>query len=161
MSSLRVDEFIDKFITVRLLLFILFVGWGYCLWPGLKWFRVEEKVHKAYSPVVWALYDYEEDNGVRAPSLQALIPRYIESLPSLPFVISEEYSLRDRGDWQFDVRVRLCGEVRVFRSRGSNSYSEQDDCEYLGNLHGVWFVLKEQSVRGGTGGVTGRFKSRN
>src|SRR4051812_34235952 len=70
-------------------------------------FSVEDDIHGTFFPVTRALYAYQQEHGRPAESLEALLPKYTDAIPSFELADAPTYRvLPDGQSWELAIRSR-------------------------------------------------------
>jgi hypothetical protein len=135
-----------KKILLGILLFIL-VGvmcFAWILYEAVHRWGVEGRIHGTFFPVVHALFEYEDATGAPAKSLQDLIPKYLDAIPTCSIADSVSYRLLDNGkDWELAIRSTALRKPRVYVHRSNKSFTPEEEKKIVLHYHGVWYVLEE------------------
>jgi hypothetical protein len=116
---------------------------GYKIYDRICWFSLEDNITRAYSPIVNAIYKYQEDNGKRPNSLADIDPEYFKTtLPVKDVVISSKYTKTNKAkEWRISILVKARGITREFLYPSDGKLTEQEKKRSCARCHG-WEILK-------------------
>ena len=104
-------------------------------------FSVEDRIHGTFSPLTRALCTYEEEHGRPAKSLETLLPKYIEMIPSSELTDSPAYRvLPDGRSWELSVHSRALFQPRLYLCRSNSLFSPEETRRIVQQYH-QWTVL--------------------
>jgi hypothetical protein len=97
----------------------------------------EERFCGAFHPVIDALREFQEQNGVPPTTLAQLLPGHLTRLPSAPIADTIEYRLLPDGtDWEISVWSGVRGTPELFVQRSSRVFTAEERQRSVTNFHG-------------------------
>lgn len=125
------------------LLVVCFFGYAY--YRAFKLFGEEDMVSITYTPVVKALDAYKDAKGAFPAELGALVPEYLEEIPSMRGMLRIQYTPSEsRDSCALKLYSRTCGERRVYTSVLGRELNEAEKARDRGEIHG-FHVLRDDS----------------
>lgn len=94
----------------------------------VRQYRVEDKIHRAYGPVVFAIYSYQNKKGCLPQDLVDLLPDCIAALPQTAYVDTAQYRVLDGGgSWELALHSSALPRSRIYLHRSSRQYSREEE----------------------------------
>ena len=109
-------------------------------------FGYEDAIHSDYFPVIAALDRYCADKGHAPGSLDALVPDYLEALPTLTKRITD-IQLRSsplEPNWRLTLTSNATGTLRHYIAESGMPLNEQEQSEVVLQYHDRWYVLEPE-----------------
>ena len=122
---------------------ILFlIGGGlfiFTIYQTTRDFKIEEEIHKTFSPLLDAINNYADINKDPPSTLDKLLPKFITRIPTSKIIENVEYKLINNGkDWE----LKLQGENNIYIYRFTNIYSAEEKKQIIKQYHGNWAVFE-------------------
>lgn len=106
-------------------------------------FSVEDRIHATFFPVTQALYRYAEEQGHPAKTLGALLPKYLDALPTSPLTDALNYSVAADGQtWELSIHSRTLPHPRLYVCRSSQQYAPEEMRRVIFQYHVTWTVFR-------------------
>lgn len=120
-----------------------FVAFGaYQVVHAVHNFAVEDGIHDAFFPVARALYTYQDEHSHPAASLQVLVPKYLDAVPSTKLADKVEYRVSaDDQWWELSIHSRALSRPRVYLCRSTQQFTPEEKHRILLRYHAVWAVF--------------------
>ena len=111
---------------------------------GTRRLRLEDEVPHRFTPVLKAIFNFEDSNGVSPQALSDLVPQFIEVVPTSESIHKVDYTCEPDGtNWLLTVTCQVGQDKRMYCWRTDNSISWPDGWIESGWLHG-WHILKNE-----------------
>ena len=137
--SLKVNLYIFSFCAV---FFFLVVLVSFYVYTNFKKFKQEEVVYETFSPMVEAIYKYQEDYGRSPSSLTDLIPKYINKIPSSDLIKTFVYMpMKNNKCWELKLYDKRHPRL-IYMIRSDNEYSPSEQEHILKQFHSIWTLLE-------------------
>ncbi len=109
----------------------------------VRQYRVEDRIHRAYGPIVCAIYSYQSKKGCLPQALVDLRPDYIADLPHTAYVDTVQYRVLDGGgNWELALHSSALPRSRIYLHRSSRQYSQEEEEHTVLQYHGMWRVIE-------------------
>lgn len=124
------------------LLLALVGGIGIPIYQRVRTFSIENSVHSTFFPVTSALYTYQQEHGRPAESLAALIPKYINAIPSSKLTDSPTYRiLPDGQSWELTIHSSTLSQPRLYICRSTQHFTPEETRRIIIQYHSTWTVF--------------------
>jgi len=128
-------------VLVLLIAGLVTIGWGF--FSALRTFGVEDRIHGTFFPVSVAIDSFAQTNGAPPQTLIELVPTFLASIPTSPYIDNLEYKVVDRTNWIMNAHSKELKPWRTYSWRSSYVFNAEEKSRMLKQFHDVT-VLKDQ-----------------
>lgn len=115
---------------------------GVPVYQRIRAFSVEDSIHGTFFPVTAALYRYQDEHGSPADSLSALVPEYLNAIPSSILADPPHYKVSpDTKSWELLIYSRALAQPRNYICRSTQVFTPEERRRLLIQYHSVWAVF--------------------
>jgi len=134
--------------TKRILLVaaaVLIMGIGTVVWAfftALRTFGIEDRIHGTFFPVGVAIDNFTQANGAPPRTLIELVPAFLPSIPTSPYIDKIEYKVVDGTNWIMNAHSKELKPWRTYSWRSNWTFSDEEKSRMLKQFHDIT-VLKD------------------
>ena len=103
----------------------------------LQAFRVEDKIFHTYWPVTVAIEHYYQTNGVPPRALEQLVPSFIPSVPTSPYIYQLEYRVVGVTNFIMSGHSRTLEQPRIYTWRSDWAFSMEENARLIKQYHNI------------------------
>ena len=119
---------------------VVTIGWGF--FSALRIFGVEDRIHGTFFPVGVAIDNFTQANGAPPRTLMELVPAFLPSIPTSPYIDKIEYKVVDGSNWIMNAHSKELKPWRTYAWRSNWIFSDEEKSRMLKQFHDVT-VLKD------------------
>lgn len=107
---------------------------------GMHRLRLEDEVPHIYVPVMKAIWNFTDSNGVAPSALSDLVPAFLPALPTSPVVEAVSYQrMEDRTNWVLSIRAKVGHDRWTYLQETV----PQRESRKVKRIHG-WQIIEEE-----------------
>jgi hypothetical protein len=114
------------------------------LFKSYRIFEIEDRVHGTFFPVYTAIQRFTLTNGIPPSSLDQLVPSFLTSIPTSPYVWKLDYKPVDVSNWIMNAHSKALQPARIYSWRSDWTVNDTERTNVLKIYHNI-AVLKEQN----------------
>lgn len=124
---------------------VLLMSAAFCyrVYRHFRWQQIGDQIHETYLSVTAAIRAYERIEGRPPEALSDLVPTYLKERPTCPSVDYATYrEIPDNQGWELLIHATSGNRQRIFLSRSTGTFSDDEQQRMLHYYHPTWVVLR-------------------